>query len=374
MAGSAEAMLEVLLGQGLMSLVQADAELNIVAMHGAAAAQLPKGSGLCDALPVLYGLDDAIRALHDGNQGRLVLTNVAMISEAGASERQDFVVLPDPATGGYVLSITPSLANDDLTVELEQNLRKKLQLESRVAAQARAIEATNAALKRTNDDLVDFTRMISHDLKAPMRAIRYSAEDIGSALAGTEDETQLVALDELRQQSVRLSRMVTDLLVYSRLGDKLAAVATVDTDALVREVAASIPRPAGLQLDISGTWPVLTTVEVLLDVVLRNLIDNAVKHHDRETGLISVAASSTEAALEIVVSDDGPGIPEDYRQAILRPFVKINKDQHDTSGLGLSMVDKVISEIGGRLEIGDRPDGQRGARAKVLWPLTIVAS
>ncbi|MFY0611297.1 MAG: HAMP domain-containing histidine kinase [Hyphomicrobiaceae bacterium] len=374
MAGSAEAMLEVLLGQGLMSLVQADAELKIVAMHGAAAARLPKGSGLCDALPVLYGLDDAIRALHDGKEGRLVLTNVAMVSEAGASERQDFVVLPDPATGGYVLSITPSLANDDLTVELEQNLRKKLQLESRVAAQARAIDATNAALKRTNDDLVDFTRMISHDLKAPMRAIRYSAEDIGSALAGTEDETQLVALDELRRQSVRLSRMVTDLLVYSRLGDKLAAVATVDTDTLVREVAASIPRPAGLQLTVSGTWPVLTTVEVLLDVVLRNLIDNAVKHHDRETGLISVAASSTEAALEIVVSDDGPGIPEDYRQAILRPFVKINKDQHDTSGLGLSMVDKVISDIGGRLEIGDRLDGQRGARAKVLWPLTIVAS
>ena len=185
---------------------------------------------------------------------------------------------------------------------------------------------------------------------------------------------QLIALDELRQQSVRLSQMVTDLLTYSRLGDKSMAVASVDTHALVQVKGYGVRCPAYLVIDISGEWPVITTIGVLLDVVLRNLIDNAIKHHDRKEGEISLLAKPTEHVLEIVISDDGPGIPEDYQPAVLRPFIKVKKDQHESSGLGLSMVDKVITDVGGQLDLGNRLDGKRGARIAVSWPLTIVAT
>ena len=161
MAGSDDGMLDLLFDQGLISLVRAGADLRICAVHGQAAADIPIDAGLCDAVPALHGLDAAVQALHERPGERLVLTNVSVIETDGSFERQDFVVLPDPATGGYLLSITPSLTNDVLNVELEQNLRKKLQLETRVAAQARAIDATNDALKRTNADLVNFTRMTS---------------------------------------------------------------------------------------------------------------------------------------------------------------------------------------------------------------------
>ena len=118
----------------------------------------------------------------------------------------------------------------------------------------------------------------------------------------------------------------------------------------------------------------ITTIGVLLDVVLRNLIDNAIKHHDCTQGEVSVFAKPSEHALEIVISDDGPGIPEDYREAVLRPFTKVKKDQHESSGLGLSMVEKVITDVGGQLDLGKRLDGKRGARIAVSWPLTIVAT
>ncbi len=374
MASGDDGMLGLLLDQGLISLVRADADLRIQAVHGQAVADIAIDVGLCNAVPALHGLDVAVQALHEQPGERLVLTNVSIIDADGSFERKDFVVLPDPATGGYVLSIAPSLANDELNVELEQNLRKKLQLETRLAAQACAIDAANDALKRTNADLVNFTRMISHDLKAPMRAIRYSAEDIGAALVDTEDEIQRVALDELRQQSVRLSQMVTDLLTYSRLGDKSMAIAPVDTHALVKEIINSMPRRQSLVIDVAGDWPTITTIGVLLDVVLRNLIDNAIKHHDREAGEISVFAKPSEHALEINISDDGPGIPEDYQEVVLRPFTKVKKDQHGSSGLGLSMVEKVITDVGGQLDLGNRLDGKRGARIAVSWPLTIVAT
>lgn len=369
-----DGMLALLLEQGLISLVRAEADFTISAVHGRVASDVATSAKLCEAVPVLFGLEAALEELHRQPGARYAMTNVSVIDDANAGERCDFVVVADPASGGYVLSITPSLANDDLTVELEQNLRIRLQLETRVAAQARAIDVTNEALRRTNADLVNFTRMISHDLKAPMRAIRYSAEDISEALADTDDEVQIVALDELRQQSVRLSQMVTDLLSYSRLGDKDTAVSCVDTDALVREVVRSLPRPDGFDVDVTGEWPVIRTTGVLLDVVLRNLIDNAIKHHDRKDGRVTVEARPGATTLEIAISDDGPGIPERYREAVLRPFRKVKKDQHEASGLGLTMVEKVIGDVGGRLELGERADGGRGARIAVSWPLTIAAT
>lgn len=369
-----DGMLALLVDQGLISLVRAGADFTISSVRGRGAGDIAPGSKLCEAVPALFGLEAALEDLHRQPGQRYAITNVSLIDDAGASERQDFVVVADPATSGYVLSITPSFANDDLTVELEQNLRIRLQLETRVAAQARAIDATNEALRRTNADLVNFTRMISHDLKAPMRAIRYSAEDISEALADTDDEVQLVALDELRLQSVRLSQMVTDLLSYSRLGDKDLAVSAVDTDALVHEVVRSLPRPDGFVVDVIGEWPVIETTGVLLDVVLRNLIDNAIKHHDREDGRVTIEATTGATTLDIVIWDDGPGIPERYREAVLRPFRKVKKDQYEASGLGLTMVDKVISDVGGRLELGARPGGGRGARIAVAWPLTIAAT
>lgn len=369
-----DGMLTLLLDQGLISLVRADADFTIAAVYGRDADDIPPGSKLCEAVPVLFGLEAALEDLHRQSDQRYAITNVSVIDDASVGERRDFVVVADPASGGYVLSITPSLANDDLTVELEQNLRIRLHLETRVAAQARAIDATNEALRRTNADLVNFTRMISHDLKSPMRAIRYSAEDISEALADTDDEVQLVALDELRQQAVRLSQMVTDLLSYSRLDDKDLAVSSVDTNALVREVVRSLPRPEGFEIDVIGAWPVIQTTGVLLDVVLRNLIDNAIKHHDRADGRVTVEARAGERTLEIVIADDGPGIPERYREAVLRPFRKVRKDQYEASGLGLTMVDKVIADVGGRLELGGGVDGERGARIAVSWPLTIAAT
>lgn len=374
MAAAGDHTLDLLLRNGLISFVHADADMCISAVQGQAAIAFSVGAKLCDAVPALFGLDEAVEALHERAGERLILTNVATVEKNGAYERQDFVVVPDPDNGGYLLTITPSLANDELSIGLEQNLRKKLQLEKQVAAQARAIAATNDALKQTNADLVNFTRIISHDLKAPMRAIRYSSEDISSSLTATDDRQQLEAVSELRQQSVRLSQMVTDLLTYSRLGDKSMAIAPIATGALIEDIVRSIPRPEDLRIQISGDWPEVTTIGVLLDVVLRNLIDNAVKHHDRDEGEISVHGEMTEEALLIAVSDDGPGIPEDYHQAVLRPFTKIKKDQHDSSGLGLSMVHKVINDVGGELDLGSRLDGKRGTRITISWPLTIVAT
>jgi signal transduction histidine kinase len=106
---------------------------------------------------------------------------------------------------------------------------------------------------------------------------------------------------------------------------------------------------------------------------LRNLIDNAIKHHDHESGCVKVLAERIGDDLMIVVSDDGPGIPERYQEAVLRPFLQVGSDPAKGSGMGLSMVNKIVGDVGGRIDVGNRVDGARGARIAVSWPLTIKA-
>jgi signal transduction histidine kinase len=118
-------------------------------------------------------------------------------------------------------------------------------------------------------------------------------------------------------------------------------------------------------------WPTLETLRAPLDLVLRNLIDNAVKHHDREDGLVRVAGSEGASDFEISISDDGPGIATKHCEAILLPFRKL-AEHTDGQGMGLAVVSRTLELLGGRLAVLSCPHGGRGATFRVTWPKTIT--
>jgi len=370
----ADSTLDLLLSHGLISVVHADRDLAVTLARGNHASDIAAGESLCHSLPALSGLEDEISALADQSKQSIIVANAAVVDQTGTRERLDYVVVYDSSSDCFAVSISPSHAHDDVRVDRERDLRARMRLEARVAAQASAISEANDALKRTNQDLVDFTRIISHDLKAPMRAIRYSADDIEASMRdGALSGADADALEDLQTYTRRMSQMVTDLLAYSRLDDKLKATASVDTRDVVDVIVETLPRPAGLGIEIQGDWPKITTVGALLDVVLRNLIENAIKHHDREVGQIIVGAGLRDTFLEISITDDGPGIPERHRLAVLRPFVRLDSHQPEGSGMGLRMAPKMVNGVGGWLKLDGREEEKRGLRITVGWPLTIKA-
>ena len=182
-----------------------------------------------------------------------------------------------------------------------------------------------------------------------MRANRHPPEDLQQAIDERDAEGQAAALDELRFQTIRLSRLVSDLLAYSRLDDK--AEVEVDTRDLVGAIVASLPRPEGLEIIVNGNWPRARTAEPLLDLVIRNLLNNAIKQHDTGVGAVELLGSVDETALTIVVVDDGPSIPERHRVAVLESFAKLATGRDPGSGLGLAVVAKVLGNRGGRIEV-----------------------
>ena len=116
-----------------------------------------------------------------------------------------------------------------------------------------------------------------------------------------------------------------------------------------------------LDLIIAGEWPTFDTAQAPLDVVLRNLIENAVKHHDLSSGRIEVTAAADARYIVFKIADDGRGIPEEWQQAIFEPFRKIDDAHHpESSGIGLALVKKTVVSLGGSIEVTSRAPDERG--------------
>ena len=191
--------------------------------------------------------------------------------------------------------------------------------------------------------------------------------------AGTLSETSREHLRKLRQRIARLERLLDDLLQYSRAGHQSGEVRPVQTGPLVRSVVELLNPPPGFVVNVADGMPSLTTHKTPLELVFRNLIDNAIKHHDRAEGRIEVSAAALGRLVEFTIGDDGPGIPPEYHERIFRMFQTLKpRDEVEGSGIGLAVVKKVVERQGGQVTLESR--GGRGAVFRFTWPnsMTLV--
>ena len=229
------------------------------------------------------------------------------------------------------------------------------------------LERYAADLERINAELDNFAYVASHDLKAPLRNIdslaQWLAEDLGDDLP--EDSQRHLGL--LRQRVQRMERLLDDLLTYSRAGRYTYAVDAVDSGTLVREVVEMLDVPPSFSIDVASELPVLRAAQVPLRQVFLNLIGNAIKHHDRPDGRVTVRAQDDEGRVTFAVADDGPGIAPQYQQRIFDMFQTLRRrDEVEASGIGLALVKKLVEHVGGSVEVASGEG--RGATFRFTWP------
>lgn len=360
---------ELLSARGVFGCIWTDDRLIARRSYGRLADLVTIGNNVCDDILPLLGLDDQLSALRRRPDRVFQIPNVAIMTADGTAPRLNITVFWMPHTQGYLVLVSRALARDDLEIELTQQTRRRMLTEAQLVEQSMAIKAANEELSRANRDLTEFTAIVSHDLKAPMRALRYTTEDLERALTDPDGGDPQAHIDKLHRQSRRMSGMLTSLLAYVRLDRNEDARETVDTRTLIDDVAASLPVPNGFAITVSGRWPVLTTLREPLDLTLRNLLDNALKHHDRQHGRVLVAAEPAQGGLAISVEDDGPGIPADLHDAVFRPFTRLGEDNaNDGLGMGLALVQRAVQRAGGTLVLISAPDKARGTRFKLWWP------
>ncbi len=251
-------------------------------------------------------------------------------------------------------------AEEGMIYAVARDITRRKNVEAMLSRQTRE-------LARSNADLEEFAYIASHDLRAPLRAIETLSKWIEDEVPQPVPEKAREHLHELRRRVRRMTTLTDDLLAYSRAGRETGELRAVDSAAMVRDVVFLLDPPAGFEIRMDDRMPVLQTFSAPLELTLRNLIGNAIKHHDREEGQVFVSAEDEGDVFRFEVRDDGPGIPESQYERIFKMFEKLeSRDRVEGSGIGLALVKKIVESLGGR--IGVRPVAERGTVFSFTWP------
>jgi signal transduction histidine kinase len=237
---------------------------------------------------------------------------------------------------------------------------------ARVDAELKRLAASEK-LRAANKELDHFVRAASHDLRAPLAGIASLAVWLEEDAAAVLPEESREHLHLLRGRVARMQMLLDDLVTYSRATPADAPAEQVDTEVLIREIADDVTLPDGFTTAVDGALPTMNTGKTPLRLIFQNLIVNAVEHHDRDCGQVCVSARSVGPFIEFSVADDGPGIEPRFRERVFEPFHTLQpRDQKEASGVGLSIVRKIVRGCGGEVWV----DGEvrSGTTVRFTWP------
>lgn len=212
-----------------------------------------------------------------------------------------------------------------------------------------------------SQDIEDFIYLISHDVRASVRALlelpRWIEEDLEEA--GVKIDGSVAASIELMNRHTgRLDRMLVDLLTFSRIG-RMQEVRENHLPRVLDQVLEDIPVPAGFAVirDMECDQLVMGDRDVL--TLFDAMVGNALKHHDKSSGQIVISTSVQAGEVVLSVADDGPGIPPEYRENVFGAMRTLRpRDEVEGSGMGLANVRKIATLYGGSARITDSPYGR----------------
>ncbi|MCY1037199.1 ATP-binding protein [Corallococcus sp. BB11-1] len=228
-------------------------------------------------------------------------------------------------------------------------------------------ERLTQELKVTNQDLDQFAYVASHDLKAPLRGIASLSEWIEEGLADKMSDETRHQMGLLRGRVHRLEALINGILSYSRVSRTREKLETVDVGTLLAESRDLLaPRPEA-SIVIGGGMPTLQVERVPLQQVFLNLMSNALKHAGRADARIEIACADADAFYDFTLKDNGPGIDPRFHDRIWGIFQTLEaRDKVEGTGIGLSVVKKIVETRGGRVAIESELGA--GATFHVYWP------
>jgi PAS domain S-box-containing protein len=273
-------------------------------------------------------------------------------------------VLPVTNADGEIVSGMTMTQDITESKRIEEALRSRADELAKLTA---VLAQTTTNLEKRNAELDQFAYIVSHDLKAPLRAIanlsHWLEEDLAEHLSA--DNRHQMAL--LRSRVYRMEALINGLLQYSRVGRIRTELRRVDVEVLLADVIDSLAPPPEFTITLMPGMPTLWTEQLLLEQVFANLIGNAIKHHHRNDGNVTISAQEKTDDYEFAVTDNGPGIAPEFHEKVFVMFQTLQpRDKVESTGVGLAIVKKIIDEQGGTISLDS--DGGEGATFRFTWP------
>jgi len=205
-------------------------------------------------------------------------------------------------------------------------------------------------LETANEELRSFAYIVSHDLKAPLRAIGSLVQWIADDYGNLFDEKGRDQLDLLVSRTRRMHGFIEGILQYTRLGRTNDEKQDVNLNMLVENISDLLEIPNNIQINRKNRLPVIRYEKTSIEQVFQNLIGNAIKYMDKEKGIVSISSRQDKSFWEFTVKDNGPGIDSRYYEKIFQIFQTLTpRDQFESTGIGLTIVKKIIEKNGGKI-------------------------
>lgn len=223
------------------------------------------------------------------------------------------------------------------------------EIEQRELAEKRQAELLNR-VEDTNNELKDFAYIVSHDLKAPLRGISTVASWLQEDYADTLDETGKEHLAVLVRRAERMKCLIEGILQYSRVSRAQEEIEAVDLNEALPDIIDMLAVPDNMTVTLNKSLPTVRYQATRLAQIFQNLLSNAIKYIDKPEGRIDIDYGEDETFWIFSVSDNGPGIDEQYFDKIFGIFQTLDaRDEYESTGIGLAIIKKAIEATGGRI-------------------------
>ena len=286
-----------------------------------------------------------------------LLTEGLIIGYQSFSKRKGGEVFPTEAS----ISLLKGLEGDpegllvvmrDITdrVEMERQLREaRDNLEERVRRRTAELNDANEELTHLNRELEAFSYSVSHDLRAPLRAIEGFSTMLEEKYASTLEPDARRLLLVVIENAKRMRELIGALLELSRLGRKEMVVTDIDMEDLAREVAEAAAESEGAFTVRISSLPRAEGDRPLVRQVLANLVSNAIKFSSGEGSVVDIEGKAVVDEVVYAVRDNGVGFDMAYHDRMFEVFQRLHSDRFDGTGIGLANVQRIVHRHGGRV-------------------------
>jgi len=210
-------------------------------------------------------------------------------------------------------------------------------------------------LERSNEKLEEFSHVVSHDLKEPLRTVEtfsgFLLEDYEDKL----DEEGVDYLNTLKRTSARMRQLINDLLSLASIHMETKSFERINTQRMLEEIREDLEiRLRGVNLQVAGDLPPVRGSRVRIGELFSNLVVNGIKYNDKALPMIRVGwqkdARSNNNSVTFFVEDNGIGIESRYQERVFGIFEKLNpRDDYEGTGAGLAICRRIVEEHGGTI-------------------------
>lgn len=272
-----------------------------------------------------------------------------------------YIMFPVLNDGKLVGSLNMSSHSKDVFTDTDQWIVEEVVHELAMAIQQRTMQTTikknndtllhsNLELKRLNDELSQFAHVVSHDLKAPLRAIVTLADfivlDHKDGLGSTGKEQ----LQLLQGRAKRMGDLIEGILEYSQVEIEKSFTSKIEVQTVVRLVLNTLAPEGHININIQADLPIINADGIRIQQVFQNILSNAIKYCDQNKGKIELGFTDANDFWEFYVKDNGDGIDEKHHDRIFKIFQTLRpRDEMENTGIGLTITKKIIETYGGNI-------------------------